>query len=223
MTPPSLPFLERSPKQPSGEKPAPLVILLHGRGAEAKTIFSIQGLLDPRFHVIAITAPYPSSIGGYEWFHPNANAGNEEIDDAERFNDSEKILSNDIKLHIERLNAKESPLFIWGFSQGAAMSLILGLRGTLNVTGIVPMSGFLPSPIRRWKRWNTNVRVILSHGSNDEVLSPKTSKHTQAFLESIGIAAEYYEYKGPHKMSLNAIAHINNWMLRVVRMEMEHA
>ena len=120
MTPPSLPYLERSPKQPS-DGGAPLVILLHGRGAEAKTIFSIQGLLDSRFCVIAITAPYPSLIGGFEWFHPNPHAGNEELDDAERFDDTEKILTNDIKLHIERLNAEKSPLFIWGFSSGAAI------------------------------------------------------------------------------------------------------
>ncbi len=223
MTPPSLPFLERNPKEPSAEKPAPLVVLLHGRGAEAKTIFSIQGLLDPRFQVLAITAPYPSSIGGYEWFHPKENAGDEEIDDAERFDDSEKILTHDINLHIERLNAKKSPLFLWGFSQGAAMSLILGLRGTLNVTGIVPMSGFLPSPIRKWNLWNSNIHVILSHGSNDEVLPPETSLRTKAFLESIGVHAEYYGYKGPHKMSLNAIAHINNWMLQLAGLESEHA
>ena len=197
----------------------PLIFLLHGRGAEAKTIFSIQGLLDPRFHVIAITAPYPSSIGGFEWFHPNQHAGNEEIDDAERFDDAEKILTTDIDLHIDRLNAEKSPLFIWGFSQGAAMSLIIGLRGEIKMTGIVPMSGFLPSPIRRWNRWNSDLHVILSHGSNDEVLLPETSRHTQAFLESIGIPSEYYEYKGPHKMSLNAIAYIDNWIKRLAGLE----
>jgi predicted esterase len=111
MTPPLLPYLERSPRQ-SSDGSVPLVFLLHGRGAEAKTIFSIQGLLDPRFCVIAITAPYASSIGGYEWFHPNSHVGNEEIDDAERFDDTEKILTNDITLHIERRKIAGIPLGI---------------------------------------------------------------------------------------------------------------
>jgi phospholipase/carboxylesterase len=217
---PTLPYLERSPRDTPGD-PAPLVILLHGRGAEAKTIFSIQGLLDSRFCVIAITAPYPSSIGGFEWFHSNPRAGDEEIDDAERFDDAEKILTNDITLHIKRLNAEKSPLFLWGFSQGAAMSLIIGLRGEIKVKGIVPMSGFLPSPIRRWKNWNTNVHVLLAHGSRDEVLSPETSRNTQRFLESIGIAAEYQEYNGPHKMSLTSIAYINNWIKQLSGLETE--
>ena len=219
MTPPSLPFLERNPKQPSDKK-APLVILLHGRGAEAKTIFSIQGMLDSRFHVLAITAPYPSAIGGWEWFQPQTETGDREIEDAKRSGEAEARLTSDLEIHIERLKAKSSPLFLWGFSQGAAMALIIGLRGTIKTTGIIPMSGFLPSPIEtRWKHWNTSVHALIAHGSNDEVLPPASSRHTQAFLESKGIPTEYYEYKGPHKMSLNAISHINDWMIRLSGLE----
>ncbi len=212
MAGPSLSYLERHPQSAPVEGTPPLVILLHGRGAWAKTIFSIEGLLDPRFHVIAIQAPYPSAIGGFEWFHPLEDAGGNEIADATRFDESERLLTREIEAHIERTGSAQSPLFLWGFSQGAAMALIIGLRGTVNATGIVPMSGFLPSPVREWKHWNTDLRVLLAHGTNDEVLSVESSKNTQAFLESKGIAAEYYEYKGRHKMTLDSIAYINNWI-----------
>ena len=220
MTAPSLPFLERSPKQHSSANP-PLIVLLHGRGAEAKTIFSIQGLVDPRFHVLAITAPYASAIGGFEWFHPKAHAGDEEIDNADRFGPAEAKLTADIKLHVERLHATDSPLFIWGFSQGAAMTLIVGLRGEIKATGIVPMSGFLPSPIKRWKHWNTSVQALIAHGSRDEVLPAETSRNIQAFLVSKGIVAEYQEYNGPHKMSLTSIANINDWIKHLSGLEAE--
>ena len=223
MSEPLLPYLERVPRAASATR-HPLVILLHGRGAEAKTIFSIQGLLDPRFHVIAITAPYHSAIGGYEWFEPHSDAGEKEIEDAERFGDAEAQLTADIERHLERLNAKSWPLFLWGFSQGAAMALILGLRGSIKVTGIVPMSGFLPSPVvNRWKQWNTSIHALLAHGSNDEVLPASASRQTQAFLESKGVPTEYFEYKGPHKMSLTAIAHINGWIVHLSGMEPLHA
>lgn len=214
MTEPSLEYLEQLPRvAPVGAAP-PLVILLHGRGAWAKTIFSIEGLLDPRFHVIAIQAPYPSAIGGFEWFHPLEDAGGNEIADATRFDESESLLTREIQSHIERTGSSPAPLFLWGFSQGAAMALIVGLRGKLQITGMVPMSGFLPSPIRRWKQWNKNTSVLLAHGTNDEVLSTESSKKTQAFLESKGIPVEYYEYKGRHKMTLDSIAYINNWIAK---------
>jgi phospholipase/carboxylesterase len=211
MTQPSLPYLERTPRNLSAKNP-PVVVLLHGRGAEAKTIFSVEGLLDPRFHVIAIRGTYPSSIGGYEWFHPEDETHSEEIDDAKRFDEVEKILTNDLQLHVERLRAQQAPLFLWGFSQGAAMALIVGLRGKVKTTGLVPMSGFLPSPVKRWRQWDTTTRILLTHGSNDEVLPAETSKKALAFLESKGITAEYYEYKGRHKMSLESIAYINHWI-----------
>ncbi len=214
MSLPLLPFLERKPKEPAGTN-SPLIILLHGRGAEAKTIFSVQGLLDPRFAVLAITAPYPSLIGGYEWFQPKAHAGDEEIDDADRFDEAEATLTGDIKRHIERLNAVNTPLFLWGFSQGAAMSLIVGLRGEIKPMGIIPMSGFFPSPIKRWKHWNTEVQALIAHGSRDEVLPAETSLNIQRFLESKGIPAEYKEYNGPHKMSLTSIAYINSWIKKL--------
>lgn len=215
---PTLPYLERQPKIESAVRP--LVILLHGRGAEAKTIFSIQGMLDPRFHVISITAPYASGIGGHEWFQPREDAGEKEIDDSERFGEAESLLTEDIERHLDRVKGSRSPLFLWGFSQGAAMALIVGLRGTLKVTGIVPMSGFLPSPVaERWRNWNTAFHALLAHGTNDEVLPIESSRMTQAFLESKGIPVEFYAYRGPHKMSLTAIAHINEWMLKLSGLE----
>lgn len=207
----TLPFLERMPRTTTDGIP-PLIVLLHGRGAEAKTIFSIEGLLDPRFHIISIQAPYPSAIGGYEWFHPQEETGSSEIADAARFDESERLLTREIQSHIERTGAFRAPLFLWGFSQGAAMALIVGLRGKLPITGIVPMSGFMPSPIKRWKQWNTNVRVLLAHGTNDEVLSTESSLNTQSFLKSKGVPVEYYEYRGRHKMTLDSIAYINNWI-----------
>ena len=211
MSLPKLNFLERSPKQ-SGPGPAPLLVLLHGRGAYAKTIFSIEGLLDPRFHVLAIQAPYPSEIGGFEWFHPMPETGLSENEDAERFDEVERLLTADLKFHIERTQSENSPLFLWGFSQGAAMSLIIGLRGEIKPVGIVPMSGFLPRPIKQWKDWNKNLRVLLAHGSEDEVLGAGSSKSAQSFLESIGVPVEYYEYKGRHKMTLECIARVNKWI-----------
>ncbi len=213
MTHPSLEFLERAPKTASDT--SPLLILLHGRGAYAKTIFSIEGLLDPRFHILAIQAPYSSAIGGFEWFHPMPEAGLNEIEDAERFEEVEGMLTDDLSCHIQRTHLESAPLFLWGFSQGAAMSLILGLRGVVKPTGIVPMSGFLPRPIKQWGKWNTHVRVLLAHGSQDEVLATGSSKSAQTFLQSIGVPTDYYEYKGRHKMTLESIAFVNNWLLQL--------
>jgi phospholipase/carboxylesterase len=210
MSQPTLPFLERVPREPIAG-PAPLLVLIHGRAAEAKTIFSIEGLLDKRLHVVAIQAPYQSQLGGYEWFW-DPGVESVEIQDADRFEEPEKLLTENIRQHIERTKADAGNLFLWGFSQGAAMSLIVGLRGVLQPKGVVPMSGFLPTPVTRWEAWDKHSRYLLAHGTNDEVLPPETSKRAQEFLVSKGISAEYYEFKGRHKMTMECIAYVNNWL-----------
>jgi phospholipase/carboxylesterase len=210
MIPASLPFLERTPREPHSG-PAPLLILLHGRGAEAKTIFSIEGLLDPRLHIIAIRGTYESAIGGYEWFW-DPEVRNVEIQDADRFTESENLLTENIQHHITRTQTDPQNLFLWGFSQGAAMSLILGLRGHVKPKGVVPMAGFLPTPVTKWETWETHSKYLLAHGTNDEVLPTDTSKRAKDFLTSKGIAAEYYEFKGRHKMTMDAIGYVNKWI-----------
>jgi phospholipase/carboxylesterase len=207
-------YLERLPRETSIAKP-PLIILLHGRAADASTIFSIQGLLDPRFHVIAIRGTYQSELGEYEWFHPEAAARSDEIADAERFEESEQLLTADIQGHLTRISVDPDKLFLWGFSQGAAMALILGLRGNVKPKGVVPMGGFLPSPVKKWDHWDTHAEYLLVHGTQDEVLPPETSIAAKDFLESKGIRAQYHEYRGRHKMSLESIAYINDWIKRL--------
>ncbi len=205
----SLSFLERFPKVPTPNPP--VLILIHGRAAEAKTIFSIEGLLDPAYHVLAITAPYDSALGGREWFHPPEPMPGE-VHDAKQFEESERILTGDVEAHLVRLNIDKSRAFLWGFSQGAAMALILGLRGTIKPSGVIPMCGFLPTGVKHWQTWDISPRFLFVHATEDEVLPTESSKKAKAFVESKGATAEYHEYKGRHKMTMDSIRFVNEWI-----------
>ena len=205
-----LPYLERLPRIQS-ESP-PLVIMLHGRDAKAETIFSVEGMLDPNLHIISIQATYKSSDGKFEWFLPYDYDHPLESFSEEHFKDSEAILTNMIAGILEEKNISESNLFLLGFSQGAAMSYILSLRGNINPKGVIAMSGFFPRPIENWKSINMQPQFLITHGSNDEVLPTTESIFAHTFLDSKGISSVYYEYKGRHKMTPQVIEYINNWI-----------
>ena len=207
----TLPFLERAPREPLVN--APLLILLHGRAAEAKTIFSIEGFLDPGLHVISIRATYPSALGGYEWFHPIGENEGEDTTDESRFAESESILASQIAAMRRERGLDGNPLFLWGFSQGAAMSFLLGLRGELKPNAVVPMSGFLPGPIESWPAVDGSSKFLIAHGNADEVLSAESSNKAYQALVKRGVEAEYYEYAGRHKMTGICIKHINAWLV----------
>jgi phospholipase/carboxylesterase len=206
----TLTYLEREPREKTTTRP--LIVLLHGRAAYAKTIFTIEGLIDPRFHVIALQAPFVCDKGGFEWFKPNEEGRSDEITEASRFQESESILTKEIHTARAERDLEKSPLVLLGFSQGAAMSFLLSLRGTLPVTAAVPMSGFLPQPVKTWESLATSTKFLITHGSEDEVLPPSTSINAKDHLISRGISAEYYQYRGRHKMSLSCLHYVNDWL-----------
>jgi phospholipase/carboxylesterase len=149
-----LPYLERMPK--SASDLAPLLIMLHGRAAKAETIFSVQGLLDPDFHIISIRGTYPSPKGEYEWFLPYDYDHPLESFSEKHFSESEKILTEMIVQLLTEKKIGEDRLFLMGFSQGAAMCYLLSLRGKIKPKGVLAMSGFFPRPILKWKSLATS-------------------------------------------------------------------
>jgi phospholipase/carboxylesterase len=188
--------------------------MLHGRAAKAETIFSVEGLLNPEFHIVSIRGTYNSPKGDFEWFLPYDYDHPLESFTQEHFQESEKILTEMITTLITAKNIDNERLFLMGFSQGAAMCNILGLRGILKPKGVIAMSGFFPRPIIKWESLNKSSEFLITHGSNDEVLSTSESIFTHEFLSSKGISSEYYEYKGRHKMTPLVLEHINHWIRR---------
>jgi len=211
-------YLERTPR--TRAERTPTVVLLHGRASYAKTIFSIEGLLDARNHVFALQAPFPSARGGFEWFVPKKNEEGVEGDEAllskrlEEMAKSEEFATATIKELIASRGLDPELLFLIGFSQGAAMTYLLSLRGKLHVRGAVPMSGFLPDEVRQWPEVSTTTEFVVAHGDHDEVLPESSSISAHEFLLSKGIKSEYKVYKGRHKMSLDIVRYVNSWILK---------
>jgi phospholipase/carboxylesterase len=207
----ALPYIERPPKAKTTGKP-PLLVLLHGRDANAETIFSVEHLLPESFHIISIRATYKSPREGYEWYKPYDYDHPLESFGEEHFRESLDIVTPMIASLLEEKDVDKEKLFLLGFSQGAAMCHFLGLEGKLNPIGVVPMSGFFPRPIEKWTYINTNAKFLITHGTEDKVLSTSESVYGLEFLTSKGIEADYYEYKGRHKMTVPLLHHITNWL-----------
>src|SRR6185437_8113409 len=57
----SRPPLEQTPHPP-------LLVLLHGLGADEHDLLGLASGLDPRLHVLSLRAPHETTSGGYAWF-----------------------------------------------------------------------------------------------------------------------------------------------------------
>ena len=194
----------------------PLLVMLHGRAARAETIFSVEGLLDPTYHIIAIQGTYPSPKGEFEWFLPYDYLHPLESFGESHFLESEEILTKMIQGLLEERDISLKKLVLMGFSQGAAMCHILSLRGVISPIGVIPMSGFFPRPINDWQNLNEKPKFLITHGTEDEVLPESESIFAHEFLVSKGISSEYYSYKGRHKMTIPLLKHTDSWIKQLL-------
>src|SRR5690349_8842275 len=64
-----LAYLEYGPRQsvPEGEKP-PLLLMLHGVGANERDLFPLAPELDPRLQILSLRAPLTRGPNSYAWF-----------------------------------------------------------------------------------------------------------------------------------------------------------
>lgn len=210
-----LPFLERLPR--TGDAlTAPVVVLLHGRAARAETIFSVEGLLDPGFHIIAMQAPYQSPKGEFEWFLPYDYDRPLESFSEAHFAEAESILTAQLQTMLAERGISRDRLVIGGFSQGAAMSHILALHGVLQPKGILAMSGFFPRPLLTWKVPKAMPSYLITHGTSDEVLPVSESRFAFEFCERNGLSVEFYEYAGRHKMTIPLLEKVSSWVNTLV-------
>lgn len=209
-------YLERTPR--SGDlATAPVLVLLHGRAARAETIFSVEGLLDPAFHIIAIQGPYASPLGEFEWFLPYDYGHPLQSFSEAHFAEAEARLTSQISSMVHERGITNDRLVIGGFSQGAAMSHILALRGILQPSGILAMSGFFPRPLLEFPIPKTMPSYFISHGTHDSVLPISESKFAYDFCTSHGLTAEFYEYNGRHKMTIPLLEKVSSWVNALVQ------
>jgi len=127
-----------------GESDAPLLVLLHGRGADERDLVSLGRMLHPGATTIAPRAPFPGAPwgygGGYAWYRYLQDTTPE----TESFREGQTRLARFLDWIPGHLGRPDAPLVVGGFSQGGTSTLAwtLGHPGVAKVALI--FSGFMP-------------------------------------------------------------------------------
>jgi phospholipase/carboxylesterase len=105
-------------------------------------------------------------------------------------------------------------LIISGFSQGALVALDVGFRTKQQVAAIVAMSGAIYEDELPDLDSNRDKRVLLVHGTNDEVIPVNAARRTRRVLEDHGIEPEYHEFPMGHQLTEESIAVVAEFISR---------
>jgi phospholipase/carboxylesterase len=195
-------------ERPAAGEPQGLLVLLHGRGADELDLVPLLDLLDPERRLLGMTPRGPLSLppGGAHWYVvPRVG-----FPDHDTFHASYDALGE----WLDGLGFPPEKTVIGGFSQGAVMSLALGLgRGRPKPAAIVALSGFVPTV----EGWEPDLeqplpRVAIGHGTHDPVISVEFARQARALLEDAGAPLLYREYPLPHTVEPNFVRDVADWL-----------
>jgi phospholipase/carboxylesterase len=124
-----------------------------------------------------------------------------------------------IKAEHER--APLTPLFLGGFSQGAAMSLHTGLGTKVPLAGVIALSGYLLA-----KDGETGLPagfsqlsappVFMGHGTWDDVLPIELSETARQVMHKAGMRIEWHSYPMPHSVSPRELQDLVYWFMNAL-------
>ncbi len=206
-------YRHRPPSVASGEKP-PLLLLLHGFGADENDLFGLASFMDERFFVVSGRAPYNLPYGGYAWFEIFFEPAGISMNEG-HFKESLAKIRPFIDELILKHDLDADRIYLCGFSQGSMMALSTVLLEPEKFAGLVCMSGrsspeMLPAEIDNEKL--KDFPILVTHGTLDPLLPIENGRATKVFLSGLPVDLEYKEYPMAHEISQESLGDVSGWL-----------
>lgn len=194
-------------------KKSPLLLVLHGLGADENDLFGLAPFMDGRFFIVSPRAPFALAYGGYAWFELVIQPNNIGFNVKEFEQSREMILKFVDELVAEHdLDAKR--VYLCGFSQGAIMSLSVLLTEPKKFAGVVAMSGrAMPEMLPEQNNFDAlkDFPILVTHGIYDPVLPIENGRATKEILSRLPVDLEYKEYAMAHEISQESLQDVASW------------
>ena len=213
----SLPYITVHPDGYQEGVRYPMVILLHGYGANMADLAGLAPAIHRTGYVYACpNAPVPVPIGagvvGYGW---GAIGEERTLEETQRI---EELLLAFFDEVMEQYNVSPGGVALGGFSQGGGMTMRLGLPKPDTFAGLFALSsgvGDLDEIRGRLPEQHTQP-IFVAHGTEDPFLMDGRAQRSVALLEAEGYTPEYHEYAMAHEITPEVIADLNAWLQRVL-------
>ena len=199
-----------------GEDHGPRLMLLHGLGGDEHAMSLFTRSIPAAFTVISPRAPIAIEPGmfpgytdrGYSWVRSARSP------DRVSFAPAIELLRGFIQ------SFERAPVFLMGFSQGAALSYALSLAAPDLIAGVIALAGFLPDEARPStspqhgfaQAVHPRHGYLIIHSLDDQIVPLHRAHQARDFLTALGAPVEYHAYPGGHKIAAQGLKDITRWL-----------
>lgn len=208
-----LKYLTVHPDDYDPNKKYPLIVMLHGFGANMQDLAGIAPVINSTGYVYAFpNGPEAMELGpgyiGYSWTHPERRRDPEE--DAK----TRTMLNGFFTEVMEQHDVKPGNAVLGGFSQGGRMAYACGLGKPELFAGVMALSAavFDTEPLREQLPVERTQPVFIAHGDADMTVSVDQARMMKEFLIAEGYQPVYNEYPMGHEISRALLSDMSAWL-----------
>ncbi len=192
----------------------PLLVLLHGRGADENDLFELAPAIDPRFAIAAVRGLVEAE-GGYTWFE--STSPGRPI--------AESLRASIAWLHtwldgLQGERTERQRIILLGFSAGMMMAgaMILDrperFAGAILLSGALALDAGLPASKNRL----AHLPIFNAHGSFDRAIPADLVARTQSYLtQTSGAELTTRAYPIAHEISGSEMRDVATWLAKSTR------
>lgn len=207
-------FHHNAPPKAGGAPKPPLLLLLHGYGANEDDLFGLAPYVDERFLVISARAPVRLGMGMHAWFRLGFTPEGILIDPNE-VEAARQTLRRFVDELVAAYQVDTNALYLLGFSQGAMMSLDLALREPELIAGVAALSGrVMPGSLDKQAEADrlTGLPVFVAHGTEDNILPISHGRAARETLGTLPVDLTYREYEMGHTIAEDTLRDVTDWL-----------
>jgi phospholipase/carboxylesterase len=209
----------------TGPSPSAAVIWLHGLGADGHDFepivpeLRLPASLAVRFvfpHAPVRPVTLNRGMSMRAWYDIFELGGGAEDDAGIRASQAavEQLVNEQTRKGIS-----SRKIVLAGFSQGGAIVLQTALRHAAPLAGVLALSTYLPlaSALKgEMSEANRGTPIFMAHGEYDDIIPLRRAEQSAKVLKDAGYALEWHTYPMPHSVCADEIAHISEFLVRIL-------
>ena len=212
----SLLYVAVQPDNYSSEVDYPLVIMLHGFGANMNDLAGLCPTIGREGYLYACpngprAVPTGMGMRGFGW----SARGGGTVEEGERV---VGMLETFLEEVTEQYHVPPGQVILMGFSQGGGMTYHWGLVKPETFAGLGALSSVIPNTGRLKDHLpaQRTQSIFIAHGTQDEVVPVDRAREARDFLEGEGYSPQYKEYPMGHSISQEVLDDLVPWVNAVL-------